>query len=84
MDTKLDAIKWAFDHIDESYTIGSKEYRVVGAGFNGEEWTTICRGEVGWTKIDLDDCILADLPEDEFNNFKYVEIELLWDQRKKV
>lgn len=84
MKTKLDAIKWALAHLDEIYMIGNKEYRIVGAGFNGYKWVVIGKGTIGWNKIDFDDCILSDLSEDEFNNFNYININRIWEQGKKV
>lgn len=84
METKLDAIKWALDHIDETFYLCGKKYRIVGVGFNGLEWVAICRGTSGWMSIDFDDCILSDLSTFDFNNFNYISIETIWEQRKKV
>lgn len=84
MEKKLDAIKWAVAHIDETFLFVGDEYRIVGAGFNGYEWAAIGKGAIGWSKVDFDDCILSDLSEDEFNNFCYINIDEIWEQRKKV
>ena len=79
METKLDAIKWALAHLDETFYIDGKKYKIVGAGFDGYEWAAIGQGTSGWSSIDFDDCILSDLPWDVFNNFKYVNI---WERKE--
>lgn len=87
METKLDAIKWALAHIDETFYVDRRKYKIVGAGFNGAEWAAICQGTSGWSSIDFDDCILSDLPWDGFYGFAYIPIDLIeskWEQRKKV
>lgn len=84
METKLDAIKWAIDHIDETFYLWGKEYQIVGVGFNSVEWVAICRSTSGWMSTDYSDCILSDLPNDEFNNFNYINIKRIWEPRKKV
>lgn len=85
METKLDAIKWALDHLDETfYMAGGKKYRIVGVGFYGAEWAAICRGTSGWMSIDPSDCILSDLSKGDFNNFNYIYIDQIWEPRKKV
>lgn len=84
MKKKLDVIKWAVAHLDETFLFGGGEYRIVGAGFNGFEWVAIGKGVSGWSTVDFDDCILSDIPEGDFNNFKYINIECLCKQGKKV
>lgn len=89
METKLDAIKWALSHLDETFYIGSKKHTIVGVGFHrfdGLEWAAICEVENGWSSIDYSDCILSDIPGRGFYGFAYVSINLienLW-KRKKV
>ena len=78
METKLDAIKWAIAHIDETFIFEGDKYRIVGAGFNGYEWVAIGKGVSGWSTVDFDDCILSDLSENEFNNFYYIDIDQIW------
>ena len=86
METKLDAIKWALSHLDETLYIGSKKHIIVGAGFNGSEWVAICEVENGWASIDYSDCILSDISRHGFYGFAYKSIDLIeriW-KRKKV
>lgn len=80
MRTKLETIKWALAHLDESVYFEGKRYQIVGVRLTENERLALCLVKRGWVKLGLHDCILSDLVKGDKNQFNYMSIDSIENQ----